>query len=130
MERKPLDAGMSGGAPRQGRFVELELEPLELHRAMRSIYSVPRRSAIDLERETDSLRLAPWIELIAAAGDAHVRDRLLVECAITIGCARAAALWRPIGGRWREVIARGSADDLPKLAAFEALRNRELPAGA
>jgi signal transduction histidine kinase len=94
------------------------------------MYAPATRSAIDLERETDTQRLAPWIELIAEAGDAQVRDRLLVQCAIAVGCARAAALWRPIEGRWREVLARGPREDLPQLAAFEALRSGALPEGA
>jgi len=80
--------------------------------------------------DLDRKRLTPWIELICAAGDVHARDRLLVECAITLECAQAAALWKRIGNEWREVLARGPADLLPKRSAFEALRTARLPANA
>lgn len=80
--------------------------------------------------ELDTRRLTPWIELISEAGDVHVRDRLLVECAIALQCAEAAALWRPIENEWREVLARGPRDLLPKRSAFEALRTMQLPANA
>ncbi|MBL8857991.1 MAG: HAMP domain-containing histidine kinase [Planctomycetes bacterium] len=83
-----------------------------------------------MARDTNTSRLEPWIELLCAAGDEHVRDRLLVECVLSLRCARAAALWRPlttaVGVEWRERLARGPADSLPRRAQFDALRRGEL----
>lgn len=79
-----------------------------------------------MDHELVRNELGPWIELICQAGDERARDRLLLEGVIAVGCAEAAALWRPFADGWREVRSRGSADRLPGRAQFDALRTGAL----
>lgn len=80
--------------------------------------------------------LAPWIELLCEAGDGHVQDRVLLECVLGLGAARAAALWRraPAGagtpGRYRLSVSRGAVESLPDAHEVAALASGELPAEA
>lgn len=92
-----------------------------------------------MRREVEVSGLSTWIELVCRAGDQHVRDRVLLECVLALGCARAAALWRPASAgaganeradSWRMVLARGPTDVLPQPALFDSLRRRNLPQGS
>ena len=83
-----------------------------------------------MDSDLASKALTPWIELLCKAGDERGRDRLLVECVVATGCAQAAALWRAGDDAWREVLARGPRETLPRHEAFEALRRGALPAEA
>ncbi len=71
--------------------------------------------------------LTPWIELLCEAGDARARDRLLLEGVLALGLADAAAIWRRgTDGAWRQHVARGPADLLPRESDVTAVAERRL----
>lgn len=77
--------------------------------------------------------VAPWVEVLCEAGTGPAQDRLLLECVLALGGARAAALWRRERGAhagWRSVTSSGLVDLLPRRDEVEALANRSIPAEA
>jgi len=77
--------------------------------------------------------VAPWVEILCEAGTGPAQDRLLLECVLALGGARAAALWRRERGAhagWRSVTSSGLVDLLPRRDEVEALANRSIPAEA